>query len=137
MKRASRLPKGLMLLAVAFGLLVTAGVGPAADTVKPIERRQRVFTAGHSFLVFMPPILRDLAQPAGLKDHAQLGVQPIGGSRVLQHWNLPDGKNKAKEALQTGKVDVLTLSPIFLPDEGIANYTKLALAHIPDVRVTA
>jgi hypothetical protein len=84
----------------------------------------------------MPPILKDMAQASGIKDHVQVGLQPIGGSRVIQHWNLADDKNKAKEALQAGKVDVLTLSPIFLPDEGIDSYTKLALAHNPAIRIT-
>ena len=63
-------------------------------------------------------------------------MSPIGGSRVIQHWNVADEKNKAKEALKTGKVDVLTLSPIYLPDEGIENFAKLALEHNPKVRVT-
>src|SRR5262249_12250808 len=55
---------------------------------------------------------------------------------VIQHWNVPDEKNKAKQALRDGKVDVLTLSPIHLPDEGIENFVKLALEHNPNVRVT-
>jgi hypothetical protein len=96
----------------------------------------RIFSAGHSFHVFVPNILRDVAAGAGLKDHVQVGLQPIGGSRVIQHWNVPDGKNKAKEALRSGKVDVLTLSPIHLPDEGIENFTRLALEHNPNIRVT-
>ncbi len=64
------------------------------------------------------------------------GLSAIGGSRVIQHWNVPDEKNKAKELLKAGKVDVLTLSPIFLPDEGIENFAKLALDNNPKVRVT-
>ena len=39
------------------------------------------------------------------------------------------------ESVKTGKVDVLTLSPIFLPDEGIEKFTNLALEHNKDVRV--
>ena len=31
---------------------------------------------------------------------------------------------------------MLTLSPIHLPDEGIENFTKLALEHNPKIRVT-
>src|SRR6202007_3016281 len=42
----------------------------------------------------------------------------------------------AKKALGTGKVDVLTLSPIHLPDEGIEKFTKLALEHNPKIRIT-
>jgi hypothetical protein len=36
-----------------------------------------------------------------------VGTQGIGGSRVIQHWELPDGKNKAKPALESGQVDEL------------------------------
>jgi hypothetical protein len=96
---------------------------------------QRVFSAGHSFHVFVPPILTEMAKAAGVADHKQVGVSSIGGSRVTQHWDLPDEKNKAKAALKEGKTDVLTLSPIFHPDEGIDRFTKLALEHNPDVRV--
>jgi hypothetical protein len=60
----------------------------------------------------------------------------LGGSRVIQHWNLPDEKNLAKAALREGRVDVLTLSPhILLPDEGIDNFTKLGLEKNPKLRV--
>jgi len=93
--------------------------------------KPRVLSAGHSFHVFMPKILGEIAP-----GHAQLDVQSIGGSRVIQHWELADEKNKAKAALRTGKVDVLTLSPIYLPDEGIANFARLALEHNPAVRLT-
>ncbi len=65
----------------------------------------------------------------------QIGISSIGGSRVIQHWDIAEDKNKAKEALKTGKVDVLTLSPIFLPDPGIENFTKLALEHNKDIRI--
>jgi hypothetical protein len=40
-----------------------------------------------------------------------------------------------KPALETGKVDVLTLSPIYLPDEGIEKLVKLAVEKNPQVRV--
>jgi antitoxin (DNA-binding transcriptional repressor) of toxin-antitoxin stability system len=94
-----------------------------------------VFTCGHSFHVWVPDILADLAGKAGIAGHTQVGVSSIGGSRVVQHWAIPDDKNKAKAALRTGRVDVLTLSPIYLPDEGLADFTALALEHNKDVRV--
>ncbi|MCE9532737.1 MAG: hypothetical protein K8T89_16695, partial [Planctomycetes bacterium] len=50
-------------------------------------------------------------------------------------WDVPEIKNKAKEALKSGKVDVLTLSPIFLPDAGIENFLNLALEHNKDIRI--
>ena len=101
----------------------------------PIEKGQRVFTCGHSFHVWVPGIMTDLAKKAEIAGHTQLGVSSIGGSRVIQHWDIADEKNKAKDALKTGKVDVLTLSPIFLPDAGIEKFTDLAREHNKDVRV--
>ena len=97
---------------------------------------QRVFSCGHSFHVFVPHILNSIANMAGVKGHEQVGLSGIGGSRVIQHWDVPDARNKAKEALRAGKVDVLTLSPIHLPDEGIEKFATLALEHNPNVRVT-
>jgi hypothetical protein len=102
---------------------------------EPITKGQRVFTCGHSFHVFVPDILADIAKKADIKDHVKVGLSSIGGSKVIQHWNIPDEKNKAKEALMSGKVDVLTLSPIFFPDAGIENFTELALKYNKDIRV--
>lgn len=117
-------------------LFVGANAGPlslAGDT--PIKG-QRIFTAGHSFLLYMPAILNDIAAKAKVDGHVQVGVQGIGGSHVFQHWNLPDDKNKVKPALKTGTVQVLALSPIYLPDDGIEKLTKFALDYNPDIRVT-
>jgi hypothetical protein len=97
---------------------------------------QRVFTCGHSFHVFVPGILSDMAKGAGIKDHQLVGLSSIGGSRVIQHWDVADDKNKAKDALRAGKVDVLTLSPIHLPDDGIEKFARLALEHNPKIRIT-
>lgn len=102
---------------------------------EPITKGQRVFTCGHSFHVWVPGIVADLCKKAEIPDHVQVGVSSIGGSRVIQHWDIAEEKNKAREALKTGKVDVLTLSPIFLPDAGIENFTKLALEHNKDIRI--
>jgi hypothetical protein len=95
----------------------------------------RVFVCAHSFMIFTAKGLPLLAQSAGIDYHAA-GQQMLGGSRVIQHWNLPDEKNVAKAALREGRVDVLTLSPhLLLPDEGIDNFTKLGLEKNPKLRV--
>jgi hypothetical protein len=95
----------------------------------------RVFVCAHSFMIFTSRLLPSMAQAAGFP-YASAGQQMLGGSRVLQHWNLPDDKNVAKAALREGKVDVLTLSPHrLLPDEGIDNFTKLGLEKNPRLRV--
>lgn len=121
---------------VALACMLAVSMPALARDDKPSTRGLRVFSAGHSFHVFVPYILTDMAKSAGIKDHNFAGLSAIGGSRVIQHWNVPDDKNKAKAALKEGKVDVLTLSPIHLPDEGIENFVKLALEHNPKVRIT-
>jgi hypothetical protein len=83
----------------------------------------------------VPDILTDLAKKGEIPDHKQLGLSSIGGSRVIQHWDVPEEKNKAKAELKTGKVDVLTLSPIFLPDDGIEKFATLALENNKDIRI--
>src|SRR5258705_3108888 len=110
------------VLVTTLGVLGSGFLPPAGGREKkteppaePIMKGQRVFTCGHSFHVWVPGIMTDLAKKAEIADHTQIGTSSIGGSRVIQHWDIADEKNKAKDALKTGKVDVLTLSPIFLP----------------------
>lgn len=104
--------------------------------VAPVTRGQRVFTCGHSFHVFVYPILDEMAKAAGIPDHQSVGISRIGGSRVIQHWDVLEATNKARALLRAGQVDVLTLSPIWMPDEGIENFAKLGLEHNPAIRVT-
>ena len=97
---------------------------------------QRVFTCGHSFHEWVADILSDLATGAGIRDHHKVGTSSIGGSRAIQHWDVPAEQNTAQQALRAGTVDVLTLSCMSGPDEGIGKFAKLAVAHNPNVRVT-
>jgi hypothetical protein len=115
--------------------------GPAESLARertngPVLQGQRVLTAGHSFHVFIADILPDIARRAGITGHVALGKQFLGGSRVIEHWNRPDSLNQAKRILRDGRVDVLTLSPTFHPDEGIDRFTRLGLEHNPELRVT-
>ncbi|MEP6672595.1 MAG: hypothetical protein ABJF10_25755 [Chthoniobacter sp.] len=124
-----RLPRFLALLV----LLAIGGSLFAADANAPST--QRVFVCAHSFMIFTAKMLPPMAQAAGIPYEAA-GQQMLGGSRVIQHWNLPDDKNLAKAALREGRVDVLTVSPHrLLPDEGIDNFTKLGLEKNPKLRV--
>jgi len=123
-------------LAAAFSfVIVVAAFGTAQEKPAP-PKGERVFVCGHSFHSFIGDPLAQMAQAGGISGHELAGQQYIGGSRVQQHWDLADDKNKLKAALKTGKVDALTLSPhVKLPDEGIDNFTALALEHNPNVRV--
>jgi hypothetical protein len=98
---------------------------------------QRIFVCGHSFHVGIVEPLQDVARLAGITDQKLVGSQFLGGSQVLKHWDLPDDRDKARKAIRTGGVDVLTLSPkAQLPDEGIDKFTALALEYNPTARVT-
>jgi len=135
-------PKTLPIQDVSIGQQVANDIGTTVkeplqpDAKTSGDKGLRVFTCGHSFHVWVVPILNELATNAGIANHKIAGVSSIGGSTVLKHWNVPDEKNKAKEALKAGSVDVLTLSPIWLPDEGIENFATLAVQSNPNIRIT-
>src|SRR5262249_28988347 len=118
-----------------------AAVGAGEDKApekKPdsAPKGQRVFFASHSLMWYVPTPLGEMAEAGGIKDHKLAGLQSLGGSRTLQHWNLPEEKNKAKQALKKGDVDVFVMSPIQFPDEGIDNFVRLGLEHNPNMRFT-
>jgi hypothetical protein len=122
-----RLLRGLLLF-------VLAAVGLTAQEASP--KGLKVLSAGHSFHVWMPPLVAEMAKAAGIQGHEQLAISSIGGSKVIQHWDLPPEKNKAKPVLEAGKADLFTMAPTFLPDPGIENFTKLGLQHNPKLRLT-
>ncbi len=120
----------LLTLVIAAATLTT----PAAESRSAVPG-QRVFVTAHSFHIFVAPRLAVLAKAAGIEGHQLVGAQMIGGSKVIQHWDLPDDKNQAKAALRDGKVDVLTMSShVYLPDLGIDNFVELGLQHNPKMR---
>lgn len=110
----------------------------AADLQPPITVGQRVATCGHSFHVFTYRQVAEIATSAGLK-HELAGLSSIGGSTVIKHWAVPEEKSAVKQVLKAGKAgkaDVLTLSPIWLPDEAIEQFVKLGIEHNPALRIT-
>ena len=119
-----------------FAVRADEKAGAPASAVTPVTKGQRVFTCAHSFHGFVYRMLEGMAKSAGIPDHQSVGMSSIGGSRVIQHWDVADDKFGTKAALTAGKVDVLTLSPIWLPDEGIENFAKLGVEHNPDIRIT-
>jgi len=103
----------------------------AADDARTPPEGVRVFYTGHSFHMFVPPRVEQFVEAAGIQGHKLVGTQGIGGSRVIQHWDLADEKNKAKAALTSGEVDVFTMAAhVAIPDDGITNFTELGLNTI-------
>src|SRR5712691_996371 len=121
---------GIWILLGSFG----SATAPAQDAKPPAG--QRVFYTGHSFHMFVPPAIEQLVKSANIQGHKLVGQQGIGGSRVIQHWDLADDKNKAKPALTSGEVDVFTMAAhVMIPDEGITKFTELGLKHNPNLRL--
>ncbi len=124
--------KATFLLAT---LCLTALITHADDLQPPITVGQRVATCGHSFHVFTYRQVEQIATSAGLK-HQLAGLSSIGGSTVQKHWDVPEEKSAVKQVLKAGKADVLTLSPIWLPDEAIEQFVKLGIEHNPTLRIS-
>ena len=125
---------------VVLGFLISPALAKPGDVkqedsekVSTPPKGQRVFYASHSLMWYVPPTLGELVAAAHIEGHTLVGLQKIGGSRTLQHWELPDGQNDAKKALNAGEVDVLVMSPIQFPDQGVENYIKLGLAKNPNM----
>ena len=103
----------------------------AADAPKG----ERVLVTAHSFHIFTASRLAPLALAAGIEGHKLVAAQMIGGSKVIQHWNLPEDKNKAKSILTAGEADLMTMSPhVYLPDEGIDRFVELGTKNNPKLR---
>lgn len=122
------------LLAAILAPVQAGGKAAADDKEGAAPKGQRVFYASHSLMWYVPTPRAEAASAAGIKDHKLVGLQSLGASKTAQHWNLPEGKNKAKQALKKGEVDVLIMSPIQFPDTGIDNFVKLGLEANPDMR---
>jgi hypothetical protein len=125
-----------VLLASFLVVATWCGIYTVADDAKSPPAGLRVFYTGHSFHMFVPPRIVQLVKSADIQGHKQVGAQGIGGSRVIQHWDLADDKNTAKPALESGGVDVFTMAAhLQIPDPGIDQFTELGLKHNPKLRL--
>jgi hypothetical protein len=126
----------LPLHGIALLLLLTLTAGAQESSPAAPPKGLRVFYTGHSFHMFVPPLIQQMARHAKIEQHKHVGAQGIGGSKVIQHWDRPDEMNTAKKALMTGEVDVFTMAPhLMIPDPGIDNFTELGLKHNPHLRL--
>ncbi len=136
----------LPLVATALVLAISADSAASQESA-PILEGQKYFMATHSFNVFIGPNrraggegpLQALADEAGIGGHENIGVQMIGGSTPMQHWNQgggDDSRNLAKVALRAGGVDVFTMSPnARMPEDGIDLFGDLMIETNPLGRI--
>jgi hypothetical protein len=137
MKTSTKIAAALagFLLAAIVPATVGQDKAPVKDATGS-RKGLRVFVCGHSLHWYIPTPLGELAKAAGIEEHQLAGQQSLGGSKTQQHWDVAEAKNKAKQALKTGKVDVFTMAPIQFPDPGIEQFVKLGLEHNPKMRFT-
>jgi hypothetical protein len=108
----------------------------SATNAPPLPAGLRVYFVGHSFHMFIVRPLIYLAREVGITGHWAEGWDMIGGSTPSQHWQQGGDDNDVKQALRTGRVQVLTLAAnVIVPDPAIDLFADLARAHNPDVRV--
>src|SRR4051794_33774423 len=92
---------GFLLVAVLLPVQVAVEAqAPAGEQKGAAPRGQRLFFASHSLMWYVPTPLGKLADAAGIEGHKLVGFQSLGASKTAQHWNLPEEKNKAKQALK-------------------------------------
>jgi len=125
----------------AIALLACASLGlaqapaTAAQDAVPLQG-QKIFITGHSFHMFVPPLLTENAKLAGIEGQEIVGTQGIGGSTVTQHWDKAEDQNGLKKALRAGVADVYTCAPhLFIPDPAIEKIADLMIEKRPDARL--
>ena len=122
------------LLALLALFASTAFAAETPDLAPP--KGVRLFVCGHSFHAYVGRLMPEIATAAGITGQS-VEVQFVGGSSVSQCRDYPDPNNTAKNYLNKGRVDVLTLSAHVkvMPDPAIEKFTDLALEHNPKARV--
>ena len=122
------------MAAVAAWAGLVSFAASAADSAQSIPDGRRMFYCSHSLMWDTPVPVAEMAKAYGITNHVQVGLERMGFSTTLQHWQQPDGENQSKKALQTGSVDDFLMSPMEMPDVGIENFVKLGLLNNPNMR---
>ena len=88
-------------IVIAFFIALASGKVLGQDNTQtapppltgPVSTGLRVFTCGNSFHAwYVPYVMADMAKKAGIEGHVIVGVSKIGGSKAIQHWDVPDDK---------------------------------------------
>ncbi len=125
-----------MMQPMRFSLLMLLCALPSVGRADEKVSTLRVFYTGHSFHMFVPGRVAQMAKAADVMEYQLAGTQGLGGSRVQQHWDLPEEKNQAKKVLEKAGADVFTMAPnVKMPDDGIDRFAELGLKHNPKIRL--
>src|ERR1700727_2576903 len=96
------------LLFTFLCVVILSSCGPATPPpTEPVTKGQSIFASHHSLYSAIPPTLPEVAKAGGYPDQVTVGADMMGGSKAIQHWDIPAPTNQAKAALTGGKLDVL------------------------------
>jgi len=105
----------------------------------PKPKGLKISWVGHSFHVYLPKPVSQLATEAGIVGHVSLNTDMIGASQPCQHWTKgggENGTNTVKDILKAAKADVMTMSlqqPN--PDPCVPKFARLANQYKKDMRL--
>jgi hypothetical protein len=123
------LKKSTLLLASA-ACLALASTTFAADTP---PAGLRMFYASHSLMWDTPPPFTELTKAAGITNHS-IAMQRMGFSRTQQFWDQAEAQSDAKKALKAGNTDVFVMSPMDMPDKGVAEFVTMGILNNPHMK---
>jgi hypothetical protein len=119
---------------VAAGLSFTSCVSSSgASGAATLPDGRHLFYASHSLMWDVPDPLAEVVRTYGISNHTS-SIQRMGFSRTQQFWDVPEAQSPAKQALKSGKFDDFVMSPMDMPDTGVANFVSLGLQNNPHMR---
>jgi len=128
-------PIFLLTPAIAACLALASCVsspGTSAETAT-VPVGQHMFYASHSLMWDVPDPLAEMVKAYGITNHT-LGIERMGFSRTQAFWDQPEAQSQAKQSLKTGKLDDFVMSPMDMPDNGVAEFVKLGILNNPHMR---
>jgi len=128
-------PIVLLTTAIAAPLVlasIASTSGNAAEAAA-VPAGQHMFYASHSLMWDVPEPLAEMVKADGITNHT-LAIQRMGFSRTQQFWDQPEAKSQAKQALKTGSIEDFVMSPMDMPDKGVAEFVKLGILNNPHMR---
>lgn len=135
MKRSLQFAKLPLLLVLVLSFGFVSAEPPQGKKLAAPLPGQKILVTGHSFHVPVMGTFDQIARTAKIEGHQLVARQMIGGSSVTQHWDKIDAENIAKQTLNAGSVDVLTMSPNWIvPDPAIDKFVELGLQKNPKLR---
>ena len=120
------------VLAACLGLAACA-TSSGSSAAAAIPSGHHMFYASHSLMWDTPDPLAEMVKAYGITNHSH-AIQRMGFSRTQAFWDQSESQSQAKQALKSGKYDDFIMSPMDMPDTGVANFVQMGLLDNPHMR---